>query len=100
MKRDYLILATAAGVALYLVNKAGGVQAAVAKVVQGATEVLNSAGGRFNNGWRYFSDGTAIDPFGRYYKNGQLIWSPPATPKKTSGVEPIFDYSSGALTDV
>lgn len=27
-------------------------------------------------GWRYFSDGTAIDPSGNYYKGGDLIWSP------------------------
>lgn len=91
MKRDYLILAAAAGVALYLVNKAGGLQSAVAKAVQGATEILNG-GARFNNGWRYFSDGTAIDPFGRYYKGGQLIWSPPTVKQPTSAIEPIFDY--------
>ena len=30
-------------------------------------------------GYRYFSDGTSIDAAGRYYKNGQLIWSPPTT---------------------
>lgn len=92
MKRDYLILAAAAGAALYLVNKAGGIQAAVQKVVQGASEVLNPGGGRFSNGWRYFSDGTAIDPFGRYYKSGQLIWTPPVVKKPASGIEPIFDY--------
>jgi len=30
-------------------------------------------------GYRYFSDGTSIDAAGKYYKNGQLIWSPPTT---------------------
>lgn len=30
-------------------------------------------------GYRYFSDGTSIDSAGRYYKNGELIWSPPTT---------------------
>lgn len=30
-------------------------------------------------GYRYFSDGTSIDAAGRYYKNGQLIWSPSTT---------------------
>jgi len=27
-------------------------------------------------GWEYFSDGTVIAPWGDYYQNGQLIWSP------------------------
>jgi hypothetical protein len=26
------------------------------------------------NGWRYFSDGTAIDPEGNYYRGGALIY--------------------------
>ena len=30
-------------------------------------------------GWQYFSDGTAIDPSGGYYYQGQPVWSPPAT---------------------
>lgn len=32
-------------------------------------------------GWRYFSDGTAIDPKGTYYFDGQPVWSP-----KTSSI--------------
>jgi hypothetical protein len=27
------------------------------------------------NGWRYFTDGTAISPDGTYYKNGQMVWN-------------------------
>ena len=27
-------------------------------------------------GWRYFSDGTSIDPSGNYYRGDELIWSP------------------------
>lgn len=30
-------------------------------------------------GWRYFDDGTVIDPAGRYYKNGQLVYTPGQT---------------------
>lgn len=26
------------------------------------------------NGWKYYTDGTAIDPDGNYYKNGALIY--------------------------
>lgn len=32
-------------------------------------------GSSFSNGWRYFSDGTAIDPSGNYYSGGALVWS-------------------------
>ncbi len=88
MKKDTLMLIGAAGIALYLVNKAGGVQQATTKVVNGATEVLNSLGQRFNNGWRYFSDGTAIDPFGSYYKGGTKIWSPAIVKQPTADVAP------------
>lgn len=88
MKKDTLMLLAAAGIALYLVKKAGGVQQAAAKVVNGATEIFNTVGQRFGNGWRYFSDGTAIDPFGSYYKGGVKIWSPPITKTQTSDVAP------------
>ena len=55
-------------------RKASG--ANVYQNTQKTTEVLNGSGGQFGNGWRYFSDGTAIDPQGNYYQNGALIWSP------------------------
>ncbi len=87
MKKDTLMLLGAAGIAFYLVNKAGGVQKATTAVVNGATEIFNSLGQRFNNGWRYFSDGTSIDPFGSYYRNGQKIWSP-AVIKQPTSAEP------------
>ncbi len=95
MKRDNLILFGAAGVALYLVNRAGGVSATAQKIANGAKEILSGGKARFANGWRYFDDGTTIDPFGNYYKNGALIWKAPTVKKKTSGdegaeVEPIF----------
>lgn len=50
--------------------------AAIPQNTQKVTEVLNGSGGQFGNGWRYFTDGTAIDPQGNYYQNGALIWSP------------------------
>lgn len=94
MKRDTMILFGAAGVALYLVNKAGGVTAAAQKIVQGTKEILSSTGSRFSNGWRYFDDGTSIDPFGNYYRNGAMIWKAPTVKKKTADddavSEPIF----------
>ncbi len=90
MKRDTLILVGAAGVALYLVKKAGSVQGAVQNIVQGAKEILSTTNTRFNNGWRYFDDGTAIDPFGRYYKGGQLIYTPPAVKRPTAATDEVF----------
>jgi len=43
----------------------------------GVTEIENtSQEGDQAYGWRYFSDGTVIDPDGNYYRNGELIWSP------------------------
>ena len=41
-----------------------------------AKEVLNPSGQQFDNGWRYFDDGTSIAPQGNYYQGGQIIWSP------------------------
>ena len=53
------------------------------------TEIPNTATGDDPAvGWRYFSDGTAIDAAGNYYKGGELIWSPgtenPADPNADS----------------
>lgn len=40
------------------------------------TEVVNAATeGQPGYGWRYFSDGTAIDPNGNYYYQGQQVYS-------------------------
>lgn len=29
------------------------------------------------NGWKYFTDGTAIGPDGKYYYQGDLVYTPP-----------------------
>jgi hypothetical protein len=42
-------------------------------------EILDIGGGSYGNGWRYFDDGTAIDPQGNYYLNGQMVWAAPVT---------------------
>jgi len=44
-----------------------------ARVVQIDNQALP---GQEGWGWSYFTDGTAIDPSGNYYMNGQRIWSP------------------------
>lgn len=85
MKQAELIALGLAGVAVYLIfkakgGKAGGLipplKANTAQQYDRTTEILNN-GQSYGNGWRYFSDGTAIDQQGNYYKSGQLIWSAP-----------------------
>lgn len=93
MNSDYIALALA-GVAVYfIVNKKTkvweGAPIASGNALASMTkEILDSAGKAFENGWRYFTDGTAIDPYGNYYKEGQLIWTKPAASFKTGGQLP------------
>lgn len=48
--------------------------------MEGTTELTNpSQPGDESYGWRYFSDGTVISPSGDYYRNGELVYSPPNT---------------------
>lgn len=91
MKNDTLVIVAAAGVGLYLIskmiNKPGGV---VMRPPSGGgtagslnnngsppvTEITNTAlPGQTGWAWRYYSDGTAIDPQGNYYFQGQKVYS-------------------------
>ena len=50
------------------------------KIAGAVTEIANTAGeGEEGFGWKYYSDGTVIDPDGNYYRNGKMIWSPQTT---------------------
>lgn len=40
-------------------------------------EIFNGSGRPFDNGWRYFENGVAIDPSGNYYQGGQMVWQAP-----------------------
>ena len=45
--------------------------------VSGVSLIDNPAQeGQEGFGWKYYSDGTVIDPYGQYYQDGKLIWSP------------------------
>jgi hypothetical protein len=56
-----------------LVDTAGNLMADTST----ANEIPNAAQeGEFGYGFRYFEDGTVIDPFGNYFKDDALIWSP------------------------
>lgn len=81
MKQTDLIVLALAGVAVYMIVRsqkggttapaAGGGATAVDRFVD---EIFNAGGTPFNNGWRYYENGTAIDPQGNYYFQGQLVW--------------------------
>lgn len=82
MDNNMIVLGLAA-VAVYLITQSKKSPIA-AKANTGLTatqaqtsEIFDINGGVFGNGWRYFSDGTAIDPQGNYYKGGQEIWHNP-----------------------
>lgn len=80
-KEDLMLIALAAGIAYYFL-KIKRAQSAntvnnTGQAVNGVSEIFTGAvKGALGYGWRYFSDGTSIDPNGNYYQNGQLIWSP------------------------
>lgn len=94
MKTDSLIIIGAAAAALYIIASTRRTVASntgrsifnpfgntAANLNQGGTvpvtEISNSAfPGSTGYGWRYFSDGTVIDPGGTYYVNGSPVWSP------------------------
>lgn len=72
MKDSYLILLVGLGAAAFLATRSGSSTATPGKA-NGAQEIKTD-GDSF--GWRYFTDGTAIDPYGAYYKNGLMVWNP------------------------
>ena len=86
MKQDQMIALGLAAVAVYFItskNKANaatggaaktGIAASAAKV----SEIFDASGQSYTNGWRYFSDGTSIDPSGNYYQGGGMIWANPS----------------------
>jgi hypothetical protein len=44
---------------------------------EGAKEIVNNAlPGQNGYGWKYYDNGTAISPDGKYYYQGNLVWSP------------------------
>jgi hypothetical protein len=84
MKTNELMVLGLAGVAVYMIWKAksggaaGGTSASPSgKPADWVSEIFGADGKRYDNGWRYFSDGTTIDPQGNYYKDGALIWQKP-----------------------
>lgn len=80
MKSDMALVLAVAAVAGFALWK---MQPAAAKTTSSGSNGANRSqpsGGTVivseYNGWKYYSDGTAIDPNGYYYYQGQLAWSP------------------------
>lgn len=73
-----MIVLGLAGVAVWLILQSQKPKAGktVASGAMRTEEIFDQWGAKFGNGWRYFTDGTAIDPQGRYWKDGQIIWTP------------------------
>lgn len=93
MQKDTLIIILAAAAGLYAISKMIKPAGAAIKPPTGGgtaaslnnygnppiTQIQNSAlPGQTGYGWTYYSDGTAIDPSGAYYFQGQRVWSPGA----------------------
>lgn len=80
MKTDEILILALAGVAAWLIVKAGkvgaGSTAAATRPAGWVSEIFALGGGAHDNGWRYFDDGTAIDPQGCYWNNGVRVWCP------------------------
>lgn len=81
--QEQMIVLGLAGLAVYMIVKSKAKTSTSTTTDKGlvgfVSEILNSGGKAFDNGWRYFSDGTAIDPSGNYYLNGQMVWQTPTS---------------------
>jgi len=81
MKNNDLILIALAGIAVWMISKANQSAGSntvlnLGKAINGISEIFTGAKtGQAGYGWRYFSDGTSIDPQGNYYLNGDLVWT-------------------------
>lgn len=77
MKKDDFVLMVGAAIGVFIIAQF------IMKKAQGKTSQGIAAGEPYpyatmitqNDGWQYFTDGTAIGPNGDYYKNGQLIYT-------------------------
>ncbi|WP_317205568.1 hypothetical protein [Janthinobacterium sp.] len=70
-----MLLAVAVAISLYMVKKAKAATPSTTAPTR-TTEIIPNGDA---NGWRYFSDGTAIGPDGVYYKGGNVIYNPNGT---------------------
>jgi len=77
LKKPAAAPGTASGTAFGMsADQRAQVGAATAQNNAWIDEIFNISGTPFDNGWRYYENGTAIDPEGNYYQNGVKVWSP------------------------
>lgn len=82
MKQENMIALGLAAVAVYLITQSkktpsARAAAGLTSTTKATSEIFDTSGNPFSNGWRYFTDGTAINPKGDYYYQGQLVWQNP-----------------------
>ncbi len=77
MKQTEMIALALAGIAVYMIVKAKPKTAGTStgSASNFVKEIFGADGKAFDNGWRYYDNGTAIDPNGDYYYQGQKVWS-------------------------
>jgi hypothetical protein len=77
---DLLMLLAAAGAVFFVAKMASGQTPAASSGTATARTGAGSVGSggatlvQQWQGWKYYSDGTAIDPFGSYYYQGAKVW--------------------------
>lgn len=83
MKNAELIVLGLAGVAVYMIVKSQKPAGPTDTGKRNTTaadwvgEIFGADKKAFDNGWRYFDNGVAIDPAGNYYQNGAMVWQAP-----------------------
>lgn len=90
MEENDLIVLGLAGVAVYMIlqaqkktatgtstspTRSGTTTTASKGITDMVSEILNPMGQAYDNGWRYFDNGTSISPEGDYYLYGKLVYS-------------------------
>jgi hypothetical protein len=79
MNINTILLIAAAGAAYMIFKSKTGSANTVNNLgtaINGISEIFTGAtGNQAGAGWRYFSDGTSIDPQGNYYMNGVEVWA-------------------------
>ncbi|MGE0350383.1 hypothetical protein [Hydrogenophaga sp.] len=78
LQQTEMIVLGLAGLAVYMIWRSQAPKANkpsdTGKPASWVDEIFQSGGGSFGNGWRYFENGTAIDPSGNYYFDGKMVY--------------------------
>lgn len=69
-KEDMVLFAIVALGVFVLTKRAAAAQPAAPANNYNTQEIMKS------DGWTYYTDGTSIDPQGRYYYQGQFVYNP------------------------